>query len=89
MDEQKPPRREPDVVMFLVTIAAACLATMGELALVVSAPTWVVWLAASLPVVFWALLLRQTHQFLRDGQPDDAPSWTESAKRFLARRTSR
>lgn len=79
----------PDITVLLAMIAFACITTMGELALVVTAPTWVVWVAAMLPVIFWALLLRQVHRFLRDGQPDDAPSWTESGKRFLAARRAR
>lgn len=81
--------REPDIAVLVMMIAFACIATMGELALVVTAPTWVVWVAALLPVAFWAVLLRQVHRFLRDGQPDDAPSWTESGKRFLAARRAR
>ncbi len=86
MGEPSEPRRQPDFAMFLVMIALACITTMGELALVVSAPTWVVWVASVVPVIFWAILLRQMHQFLRDGEPADAPSWTQSGKRFLARR---
>ena len=77
---------EPDIALFVAMIAFACLATMGELALVVTAPTWVVWVAAMLPVAFWAILLRQVHRFLRDGEPDDAPSWGKSVRRFLAQR---
>ncbi len=81
--------QEPDIAALLAMIAFACIATMGELALVVTAPTWVIWLAAALPVIFWALLLRQVHRFLRDGEPEDAPSWTKSGKRFVARRRAR
>ncbi|MFT4034716.1 MAG: hypothetical protein QM679_03965 [Patulibacter sp.] len=92
MSDRQPPtprQHEPDIAIWLVLIALACITTMGELALVVEAPTIVVWVAALLPVFFWALLLRQVHRFLRDGQPDDAPSWTESGKRFLHRRRVR
>lgn len=77
---------EPNIAVLVVMIAAACIVTMGELALVVSAPTWVVWVAALLPVCFWAILLRYVHRLLRDGQPEDAPSWTASGQRFIARR---
>lgn len=72
--------------MLIVMIAFSCLTTMGELALVVKAPVVVVWIAALLPVIFWALLLREVHRFLRVGEPEDAPSWTSSIKRALARR---
>jgi hypothetical protein len=81
--------REPDIALLLVMIAFACIATMGELALVVEAPTWVVWVAAVLPVCFWAILLREVHRFLRVGEPEDAPSWTSSVRRFLMRRRAR
>lgn len=79
---------EPDIAVLIAMIAFACIATMGELALVIEAPAWVVWFAALLPVCFWALLLRYVHRFLRQGQPDDAPSWTDSGRRFLRRRRS-
>jgi protein-S-isoprenylcysteine O-methyltransferase Ste14 len=81
---QAPP--EPDIAVLLMMIAFACLATLGELALIVAAPIWVIWLGTLVPVFFWAILLRQVHRFLRDGQPEDAPSWTEDTKRLLERR---
>lgn len=71
MPDSRPrrPDREPDIATLIAMIAAASLATMAELALVLTAPLLVIWIAALLPVAFWAILLREVHRFLRDGQP--------------------
>ena len=66
------PPREPDIATLIAMIAFACVATMGELALVIAWPTVWVWVASLVPVLFWAILLREIHRFLRasgDAEP--------------------
>ncbi|MBJ7471201.1 MAG: hypothetical protein JHD16_07855 [Solirubrobacteraceae bacterium] len=65
-------RREPDIAVFIAMIAAAAITTMAELALVIAWPIFWVWVAGLLPVVFWALLLREMHRFLAVSGEDDA-----------------
>lgn len=59
------PPREPDIALLIAMIAFAAIATMGELALVVAWPTFWVFVASLVPVLFWAILLREIHFFLR------------------------
>ena len=61
----KRPPREPDIALLIAMIAFAAIATMGELALVIEWPTFWVWVASLVPVLFWAVLLREIHLFLR------------------------
>lgn len=72
MTRQRKPPREPDIAVLIMMIAFACIATMTELALVAKWPTFWVWVASLVPVIFWAILLREIHAFLRaSGDPDD------------------
>jgi hypothetical protein len=65
---------EPDITVLVVMIAAASLLTIVELALVVSLPAIWVWFAGLLPVVFWALLLREIARLLNSSTQHDDDS---------------
>ncbi len=70
--KRKRPPREPDIAVLIAMIAFAAIATMGELALVVAWPVGWVFVASLVPILFWAVLLREIHRFLRaSGEPDD------------------
>ncbi len=72
--DARPARREPDITVLLVMIAAASIITMAELAAVVSLPIGWVFVAGLLPIAFWAILLRETYRLLRHSGEDPAAS---------------
>lgn len=75
MPADRPSERAPDITVLLMMIAFASLATLAELAAVVSLPVGWVLVAGLVPVVFWALLLREIHRLLRhaSSEPTDRP----------------